>query len=175
MLLPDKVRVPVGTVIKPHGIRGELNVQLTDLADPDRDFAIGGCLIVELEGLDVPYFVGAVRPRGADSLLLTLDEIDSEKAAQTLQGLTLHVYASPEELDGDEDNLTAGHMTGYTVLTPEGNEVGRVADVVELTADNWYFELEDGRLLPIVDEMIADIRPDSRTLVMSLPEGLLDL
>lgn len=174
MLLPNKVKVPVGTIIKPHGIRGELNIQLSDLAEPERDFTPNSCLIVEIEGLDVPFFVGAIRPRGTDSLLLTLDEINNEKTAQQLQGLTLYVYASPDELDNEGD-ITAGHMTGYTVLTPEGNSISKVADIVELTPNCWYFELEDGRLLPIVDEMIADINPEARTLTMTLPEGLLDL
>ncbi len=170
MLAPGKVKVAVGTIIKTHGIKGELNVELTDMAEPDDDFAPGACVILELDGLDVPFFVGACRQRGADSVLLTLDDVASDSDAAQLVGHTIYVFADPAELS---DELTAGDLVGYTVLA-DGRELGRVDELVELTPGSWYFQV-GGRLIPAVDDFITEISPESLTLTMELPAGLLEL
>lgn len=177
MNAPQKVRLAIGTVIKPHGIKGELNVIMTDMAEPDEDFAPGACVIIEIEGLDVPFFVGSARSRGGDSLLLTLDEISDEREAAELAGKTLYIYADPEELSDGEEELTARALIGYEIRDSEtGATIGRIADLTELTPECWYFVLEDTeKLIPAVDEMITEIDADNRIVSMSLPEGLAEL
>lgn len=171
MLVPGKVKIAVATVIKPHGIKGELSVELTDMAEPDEDFAPGGCLIAEIDGLDVPFFVASSRPRGSESLLLKLDDVESEADAAALAGRRLYVYADPEEAE----ELTAGDLVGYELVdAATGARIGRVEDLTELTPGAWYFDL-GGRLIPAVDEFIADVDHDARTVLMTLPEGLLEL
>ncbi len=171
MLAPGKVKIAVGTILKTHGIKGELNVELTDMAEPDSDFAPGACVILELDGLDVPFFVGSCRPRGAESVLLTLDDVASDSDATSLVGLTIYVYADPAEL-GEE--LTAGDLVGFTLTTDSGEAIGRIDQLVELTPGAWYFSV-DGRLIPAVDDFICAIDPEGLTVTVSLPEGLLEL
>ena len=64
-------------------------------------------------------------------------------------------------------------MVGYTVIA-DGQTLGRVDELVELTPGSWYFQV-DGRLIPAVDEFITDINSESLTLTMALPAGLLEL
>lgn len=172
----EKVRLAVGSIVKPHGIKGELNVMMTERAEPEGDFAAGGCLFIEIEGLDVPFFVNSVRSRGGDSLLLTLDEVSDEKAAAELAGKTLYTYVDAAEL-ADDDEITAGALVGYEIFDSEtARSLGRIADLTELTPGCWYFVLEEAeRLIPAVDEMILSVNPEARRVVMSLPEGLLEL
>lgn len=170
MLAPGKVKIAVGNVLKTHGIKGELNVELTDMAEPDDDFAHGACVIFEIEGLDVPFFVGSCRQRGADSVLLTLDDVCSDADASQLVGHDIYVYADPAEIDGE---LTAGDLVGYTLLTADG-PIGRVDELVELTPGAWYFSV-GGRLIPAVDEFIRAVDPDALTVDLDLPDGLLEL
>lgn len=173
MLLPGKVKIAVAKVIKTHGIHGELNVELTDLCEPDEDFAPGACLIAEIDGLDVPFFVSSSRPRGAESYLLTLDDLTTDADAATLQGHTLYIYADPEEIDGDD--LQASQLIGFSIIDAGTNtEVGTIDALTELTPGAWYFDL-NGRLIPAVDEFITGINPEQRTVLMNLPEGLLEL
>ena len=171
----EGIRLAVGTIIKPHGIKGELNVMMSERAEVE-DFAPGACLFIEIEGLDVPFFVGAMRSRGADSLLITLDEIADEKQAAELTGKTLYAYVDPAELDDDEE-MTVGALIGYEVIDgSSGDSVGHIADVQELTPGCWYFVLEETeKLLPAVDEMISEIAPETRRVTMDLPEGLAEL
>ena len=51
MLLPDVVKVAVGTVIKTHGVKGEMAVAL----DADPALEPGDAVIMEIDGLDVPF------------------------------------------------------------------------------------------------------------------------
>ena len=175
----EKLRLPIATVIKPHGIKGELNVMLADMAEPDIDFAPGACLFIEIEGLYVPFFVSSARSRGADSLLLTLDEVADEKEAAQLAGKTLYTLADPDETaDGDDDEeMTADRLIGYEIFDATSNSpIGRIEDLTELTADCWYFIIEEsGQLIPVVDEMIREIDHDARTILMELPVGLNEL
>lgn len=171
MLAPGKVKIAVGTILKAHGIKGELNVGLTDMAEPDDDFAPGACVILELDGLDVPFFVAGCRPRGAESVLLTLDDVASDTDAAALVGQTVYVYADPAEL-GDE--LMAGDLVGFKLLTDAGEVIGSIDRLVELTPGVWYFGVGD-RLIPAVDEFIREIDPEGPTVTVSLPDGLLEL
>lgn len=174
MLEPDKIKLPVGRILKTHGVKGELNVELFDCAEPDSDFAPEACLIVEIDGLDVPFFVASSRMRGTASLLLTLDDLDSETDASALVGQTLYVYADPDDVNED---MTAGQLVGYEIIDAQANaSVGKVADIIELTPDNWYFSIQgSGQLIPVVDEMILSVDSETQIIMMDLPEGLLEL
>ncbi len=175
MLEPEKVKIAVATVTKPHGIKGEMNIELTDFAEPDEDFAPGACLIVEVEGLDVPFFVSSSRRRGPESMLLMLDDVNSEAEAATLCGNSLYVYA--DGTAGADGDLTAGELIGYTIIDAgSGSPVGKVTDLTELTPGSWYFVTgPDDRLIPAVDEMILEVDAGRRVIEMRLPEGLLEL
>lgn len=177
-LLPPKrngavVKVAVATVVKTHGVKGELNVALTDMAEPELDFAPGACLIAEIEGLDVPFFIKGSRARGADSLLLQFDEVQTDAEAAALQGLTLYALTAPAELEVDPDDLTAGALVGYDVVA-DGQNLGTIADLQELTPGQWFF-IVDERMIPAVDEFILEIDPEQRVVTMELPEGLTEL
>lgn len=170
MLLPDVVKVPVGTVAKTHGIKGELNVTL--LADAGLE--AGDAVILEVDGLDVPFFIASVRPKGEDAVLLMLDDVSSDTDAQQFVGSTLYVYSDPDE-QAEDDGMAASGFIGFT-LWDGPVQVGTVDDVVELTPGCWYFRLrESDRLIPIADELIVDYDASAAKLVMNLPEGLLDL
>lgn len=174
MLIPDCIKMELGHVVKTHGVKGELSVALSDFG-LDRELESGDPLIVEIEGLDVPFFVKSVRPRGEESLLLTFDSVETDTEASKFVGMPLYVYVAADSLEADDGELTADDLIGYTV-TDSGKLVGKIADIREIGPDCWYFVMADsGALIPIADEMIVDIDHDNMTVDMNLPEGLLDL
>jgi 16S rRNA processing protein RimM len=182
MLLPHVDKLSVGTIVKTHGIKGEMNVAL-DSAELDFDFQPGDPLILEIDGLDVPFFIRATRPRGAESLLLSLDGIENETDAAMLCGHTIFTYVDTEEDDtsdaaDDEEELTADDLIGYDIIDADrpNTLIGHINQIREMAADCWYFELADsGKLIPIADEFITAINHQKRTVEMSLPQGLLEL
>ncbi len=176
MLLSGCVKIAVGYVVKTHGVKGELSVTTDESFDGE--LRPGDPVIVDIDGLDVPFFVSAVRGRGRDSLLLTFDDVDDEAAAAMFVGRTLYVYEEESENadpDDDGEELTADRLVGYSIVD-SGRPVGVIDDIRELGPDCWYFVMRDsGQLIPIVDEMIQAIDHQACIVEMILPEGLLEL
>lgn len=169
---------PAGTLLKTHGIHGEL-VAVVDA--PDYEPAVGGFIFVEVDGLEVPFRIDAVRPRGAESFLIILAGVADNVAAAALAGKDFCVEAAVLGSDGDDEDNQEGFyvddLLGYT-LVADGQPIGTVDDYDDST-DNILLKVlaPDGRLflVPAGAEMIVDVDPDAQTLTMTLPEGLLDL
>ncbi len=170
----------VGKVNKTHGIDGELSVSLFDAAvadiiEPD------DCLLFDIDGIFVPFFVGSVRPRGSESLLLTLEGESSREAVASFVGKDVYMKRERvEELADDEDSgegMYAGSLIGFKAMTVDGDEIG-VIDDIDDSSDNQLFiitrnDSEKPLLVPIADDFIIEIGDD--VIVFDLPDGLLDL
>lgn len=173
----------IGRLQKPHGIKGEIVATL----DEDIDLSRLNYIVTVIDGLHVPFFINSLRPRSAESVLLTLDGINNERDASELSLLPLLVrktdltHLGLDEDDGD--GLSAYDLVHYKLFDEtygsRAVELGVIEAIRELTAENWVFEVKtsDNRtiLVPIADELITDIDQDSQTITMNLPAGLTDL
>ena len=65
----------IGHVTKTHGIDGEMYVIIDDDIQPENL----SCLIFDMDGLYVPFFISSSRRRGTDSWLIRLQGINSER------------------------------------------------------------------------------------------------
>ena len=166
-------QVLVGRIVKPHGIRGEVAVDvLSDV--PDR-FAPGTVHTARGSTLTV----AASRPHQG-RLLVAFEGIADRTQAEGLRGAEL--YADPVDLS-DADTYYAHELVGMRVVGDDGADLGTVVDLVELPAAAGYDLLEverpDGRrwLLPAVDEYVevaADDDGVEHLLLVDPPEGLVD-
>lgn len=185
-MITDEHLKAVGTFLKPHGIEGEITLQRDY---DDLDFGDFSCLIVDMDGIYVPFFIDGVRPKGSDTDLVSIDGIGDETHAALLTNKTAYVLRSElaearrrmaeQEEDGeDEDGFYAEDFIGFSVETDQGQALGRIVDIDDSTA-NFLFviETEDSSrlLIPIAGEFIHDIDRDRQILILSLPEGLLEL
>lgn len=170
--------VYAGRLLKPHGIKGEVSagVDIDDL-----DLKNVKCIIVEVEGIPVPFFPAAVRPRNHASVLLTLDGITDEREAAELCNKDFFILPQDapegyEEADGE--GFYAADLIGFEASDAEGKPMGRIADIDDSTA-NVLFILETpagGTLyVPVADEFIIDIDPESKHITLDPPEGISDL
>lgn len=177
---------PVGKFLKPHGINGEITL-LRDFDDVDFDEF--SCIIVDVDGIYVPFFLTSVRPKGAETDIVGIDGITDEMQAGRLTNKT--VYVSREELaavrrrnaaetDGEdsEDGFFADDFIGYEVSTTDGRCLGKIVDVDDSTS-NYLFVVEtpdgDNLLIPIAEEFFEEIDAEGKHLTLSLPDGLLSL
>ncbi len=175
MILPSSI-IEIAALNKPHGVNGELSVSVDD----DIDFKELKCIIVEMDGIFVPFFVESVRPRGAASVLLKIEGIDNEKDAMKLARHT--IYALKDDVDfedaNDGDGFYAEDMVGFKVSDTEAGEIGEITGVNDQT-DNILFIVTrpDGTdiFIPVAEEMIVEIDPEAKSCVMNLPQGLLEL
>ena len=160
--------INIGIFNKAHGVKGEISATLDCELDAFRKFS---CIVVDIDGIFVPFFIKSCRTKGNESLLLHFDGIDSEQEAATLSGLAIFVPKS----EIDEERLSYGmdYFVGFDLYDTTKGRVGTIASVDDTTA-NVLFAVGD-YLIPVSEDLIAEIDAEHRILYMSLPEGLLEL
>ncbi|MDY4513524.1 MAG: ribosome maturation factor RimM [Paludibacteraceae bacterium] len=159
--------VRIGTMRRPHGKSGELQCQMDNAFwdEAEADF-----LILLLDGIFVPFRVEDWRGKGADSLIFRLKGVDTE--AKALRLMNAEAYLLRRDLNEEaEEMMTWQDLVGFEVLNSEETVQGRVAAVDESTI-NTLLELEDGRLLPVHEDLIIEIDEPQKRIILDLPEGL---
>ena len=165
---------PAGEFNKPHGIKGEISASF----DPRVDVGALKCVVAEVNGLFVPFFIDAIRSRGADAVLLTIDGITDENEAKLLSRKPLYLLNGDAALaaDDEDDGFYAEDLVGFSALDEDGAVIGKIAGVDPTTANVLFvIDRPDGSeaLVPVADEFIDGIDPESATITLRLPDGLL--
>ena len=149
----------VGRVLKSHGLRGEVVVDM--VSDRPERVTRGA----ELATATGPLVVVEARAH-QDRWLIRFDGCTSREAADALRGTVL--WAEP--LD-DEDELWVHELIGCTVVDAEGIERGSVESVQENPAAD-LLVLTGGTLVPVVFVVAP---PIDGVLRVDTPDGLFDL
>lgn len=177
MILRDEI-IDIGRYNKPHGVNGEISASLDVDTDVLGEFS---CLISDIDGIFVPFFVNAMRSKGASTALLTIDGIANERDAALLVNKDIYVLKREyEQLSEDEDcdELPLDYFIGFRISAYDGEIVGEIIDVDDST-ENVLFIVErpDGNevAVPAADELITGLDVENKTMEMSLPKGLLEL
>ena len=177
---PPADEVAVGRIGRPHGIRGEVSVELwTD--DPDRRFADGAQLRVRRPAGGPPpqqptLTVAATRWH-QDRLLVRFDELPDRTAAEAARGLDLMVTVSPDERPADPEEFYDHQLIGLAVATTEGTAVGVVAEVMHSGAQDLLVVRREGRddaLVPFVSALVPEVDLDAGRLLVADRPGLLE-
>jgi 16S rRNA processing protein RimM len=159
----------IGRLGKAHGVKGEVSFMFDDdiFDRVDADY-----LVLDIDGILVPFFIEEYRFRSDTVALMKFEDIDTQQRAAELTGSDVYF---PRALAEEDNAPTLALLVGFDLVEAnEGRVVGRIAAIDDSTA-NLLFELEDGRLIPASDELIDDIDQQRRVITMRLPEGLLDL
>ena len=164
----------IGRIGKPHGVKGEMNFMFTDdvFDRTDSDY-----LIIEVEGILVPFFIEEYRFRSDETALLKLCDIDTQEQAR--QFTNCDVFFERSKADTPDDELTWAQIVGFRIVDENnGKIVGEIVAVDDST-ENILFEIETSKgnqiLIPAHDELIVQIDADKRQIKMTLPEGIFDL
>ncbi len=169
MITPNET-IEIGKLRKPHGTRGEIQCTLIndwlDAAEPD-------FLILELDNILVPFYFEEYRYKNDETVLLTFEDITSEEAAARLTGARVFLHKSQLPEDA-EVTLAPTSLIGYTVMDTHQGNLGTITDI-DTSTINTLFALSTGAIFPAHDDFVVDINPDTHTLTVTLPEGLLSL
>lgn len=167
------MRLQVARIGKPHGIRGEVTVQvLTDA--PEERFVKGE--VLHVSGGPVSTLTVKNARWNKAILLLSFVEIADRNAAETLRGSRLEIDADAEP-DDDSDEWYEHDLLDLKVML-DGKQVGVVTGLRTNPAqDLLVFEDTEGEevYLPFVDEFVPDIDTEAGTLTITPPAGLLEL
>ena len=160
----------IGRLGKSHGVRGEVSFLFDDdvFDRVDADY-----LILDIDGILVPFFIEEYRFRSDTTALMKLEGIDSQERARELTGCD--VYFPRNLAASDDDSISWSAIVGFDIIDASTDKsVGRIASIDDSTL-NILFCLEDGHLIPASEDLITQIDQQARTITMHLPAGLLDL
>jgi 16S rRNA processing protein RimM len=167
------MEVLVARIGKPHGIKGEVTVQLFTDAPEDR-FEPGETFRVE--GAAVPELTVTRARWNKDILIVGFDEVPDRNRAETLRGAQLFVES--DSTDDDEDDAWYEHELVGLDARVDGVSVGTVTGLRTLAVqDLLVVELLDGHeaFVPFVGAIVPDVDPAGGFVTIVPPAGLFDL
>jgi 16S rRNA processing protein RimM len=170
--------VVVGRIGRPHGVRGEVTIELrTD--DPDLRFAPGAELLTD------PAERGPLTVAGRrwhrDVLLVAFEgpagPVESREDAELLRDtLVLVPVDALPELD-DPDDFYDHELVGLTARLLDGTEIGEITAVRHEGSDLLVVRRPDAGdlLVPFVKAIVPTVDLAAGYVVVDPPEGLLEL
>lgn len=176
-------RILLARIGKPHGLRGEVTVQVHTDA-PGRRFAVGARVATD------PAERGPLTIRGSrlhgTVQLLAFEEAPDRTAAEALRGTRLYLLGAeatePTDPaaaeDTDDEGWYEDDLLDLAVRLGDGTPVGRVSALhLRPAQDLLEVALADGgtALVPFVEEIVTEVDTDAGVLVLDPPPGLLDL
>ena len=160
----------IGRLGKSHGVKGEISFQFDDdiFDRVDAEY-----LVLDIDGILVPFFMEEYRVRNDTVCLVKFCDIDTQQRAQELTGCD--VYFPRALAEEGEEMPSLASLVGLCIIdTSSKKTVGRIA-AIDDTTQNILFELEDGTLIPASDELIESININKKEIIMNIPNGLLDI
>jgi len=159
----------VATVGRPHGLRGDVFVDLrTDI--PEERFAIGQVLGTSPD--QGTLTVSNARIQNG-RWVLGFEEIPDRTAAETLTGLELTIDAD----DSDEEEAWYSHeLVGMRAELPDGTPVGKISAIDQGAAHDFLILSEPNgakTLIPFVKEIVPEVNNAGGVVVLTPPGGLL--
>jgi 16S rRNA processing protein RimM len=171
------IEVVVGRIGKPHGIRGEVTLDVrTD--EPERRFAPGTTLRAEAPaGADRrPSSLTVARARWHQStLLVTFEELADRNAAEAARGTVLHATIGLDETPDDPEEFYDHQLVGLDVVDVDGTSLGTVKALVHGSAqDLLTVRTADGRdaLVPFVTALVPEVDLEAGRVVVADRPGL---
>lgn len=172
----DTVEVVVGRIGKPHGIRGEVTVDVrTD--EPELRFAVGTALRAERPhgSPGHPTTLTVARTRWHQGVLLaTFTELTDRDRAEEARGLVLWVDLDPDEEPEDPEEFYDHQLVGLAVEDTDGRALGEVTGLVHGAQDLLRVRALDGRdaLVPFVEALVPEVDLAGGRVVVADRPGL---
>ncbi len=170
------MQLVTGRIARPHGVRGEVIVEVrTD--DPELRFAAGSVVTTE------PVAVGPLTIEHSrwhsGRLLVQFKGFTDRNVADDLRGVLLLVDSDELEDVADPDEFHDHQLIGLTVSTMSGEPVGEVADVLHHGQDLLVVSGTGARagaqiMIPFVAAIVPVVDVAAGRLQIDPPDGLLD-
>lgn len=166
------MQLVIGRIGRPHGLRGDVSVEVrTD--DPERRFAPGTA--VATDPVSAGPLVIESRRWHSGVLLVRFEGVNDRNRAEDLRGTTLVIDSADIPPSDDPDEFYDHQLIGLAVVTPDGERVGEVSDVLHHGQDLLVVRRGGTEVyVPFVKALVPVVDLDKGILVVDGPAGLLD-
>ena len=165
--------VPIGKLLKPHGIKGEITFSFTN-----DSFTTNECpfLICEMDGIFVPFRIENYRLISNSTAYIHLRNIDSDQKARLLSNKEVFFPEIYTKENPENDTFSWDYFIGFTLTDERLGKIGRIVDIDKTTINTLFVvENEDDEILiPAVEEFIVRVDEKKDELYVTLPDGLVE-
>ncbi|NWF93405.1 MAG: 16S rRNA processing protein RimM [Syntrophaceae bacterium] len=163
--------LPIGRVVKPHGVKGKIKVEY--FGEDLNHFPPVREVFIE-DSLGRPQAYGLLETSAQPPLLLLrIEGIERREEVQALVGKEIFIRRA-DLPDLKEGEYYWFEITGMQVETERGRRLGRVKEIFPTGANDVY--VVEGRrreiLLPATEEVIKDIDLKKGVMKVNRMEGL---
>lgn len=169
--MSEHVEVVVGVIGRPHGVRGEVAVDVrTD--ELERRFTPGTML--RAEDTSATFTVAGARDHSG-RLLVRFVELADRNAVEAVRGLVLLADVPVQERPSEPEEYYDRQLVGLQVITEAGATVGSVSAVLHLgVQDVLEVGTDSGpRLVPFVTALVPEVDLAAGRLTVVDTPGLL--
>jgi len=173
----QSLRLPAGILVgwirRPHGIRGEVRVDVQS-DNPER-FVPGAELILRMPSGECRLMKIATSRSERDCMLIGFEGIADRNAVESWRNARLEIE------EGALPALPAGEiyifeLVGCECFDRQAGHLGRVAEVIEDGGGLMLLVEKEGRILPIpyAKTLVPEVDVATRRIGVDLPDGLIE-
>jgi 16S rRNA processing protein RimM len=166
------VEVVVGRIGKPHGLRGDVTIDVrTD--EPELRFAPGATLRAE-QGNRVSTLSVSTSRWHQGVLLVRFEEAADRDAAEGQRGTVLLATHAADASPDDPEEFYAHQLVGLAAYDVEGRHLGEVTALTTGAQDLLTVRTPDGRdaLVPFVSALVPEVDVAGGRIVVADRPGL---
>ena len=159
----DKL-IPVGSLVKHHGLKGELKVFLYN---EDSETLVEG-LTIWIENNDnfISYYLENVRG-SKNNLIIKFENINSREMSQFL--IKREIYVSRDDFPDLNEGFYLNDIIGFKIKSDDDQEYGYLKDILVLTGNEILVIDCNGKevLVPNVEEFVKLFDFDEKLIIVS--------
>lgn len=164
----------LGSLLKTTGNKGEIILKLdSDLSEEIQKLE---SIFIDVDGKLVPFFIESIKVKSTSTLVVKIEGLDTELSSEEFIGCDF--YISMQQKKGvDLGFVDTTDVSGYIIRNQDNKLIGTVIEFIDI-AKNPLLNVKTERgevLIPASDELIIEVDDDHQIILMTIPEGLLDI
>jgi 16S rRNA processing protein RimM len=160
----------IGFISKLNGFKGELVI-----AADEADFFDEGFLFMKMDGIAVPFFVEDIFEKGGNAIV-KFEDVNNEE--QALRFVKQEVFIEEKKkTKKNADEFPAQNLLNYHLVDSAFGDLGPIIRIDEFPQQEIAVCLikEKEVLIPLNNDFIDKIDEDKRLIMVTLPEGLIEM
>jgi len=167
----------VGKTRKTHGVKGGVRLKIEE--EFVEDVLNVDVAFLKIQGKFLPYFIEGFEY--TNNLIVKFEDVHSPEDAIPITSKDFFIRAKDiqkkETIAFREGTMEFGKLLDFTIYDEATGLVGKIMDIHEFPQQEMAEVDYQGKeiFIPLNQDLIASVDEKARTLLMKLPEGLLDL
>jgi len=163
----------IGVIANTHALKGEIKVYPTT-EDPSRFDTMSNITLTRNEGANVSEYQPERVWHSKGMVVLKLVGVDDIDTALKLKGAEI-IVPREDAIPLEEGEYYWSDLIGLSVVTDEGEELGRLDEILTTGANDVYSVSREGAkpiLIPAIKQCILDVDTKNSVMKVRLLRGL---